>query len=760
MKSRIFAFLLLFTSGIWMVSATGDPVREPQPALLNAQAPPELSALPAVGERNRDPLDQGADACPATVIGGLPYGDDGTTVGRANNWNTAASCAGGGGGSFAPDVIYSLTPPSSNTFLISTCSSAFNTLLEIRSGGLCPGTTQIACADAGCGGSAELIVNLSAGVTYYIILDGWGTQSGAYALNVEAMCNVYAQAGDLIECAETPDSSHARLDCNGGPCNESYGGPALYTYLTHGQTFFGHGFTYSRLGVPLSDTDWFRFRVYDSCAVRVSTTAEFPHIISLGPIITECDYHANSAGARTCFSGFLAASVFAPGEHEFTISPWDATGISTPRDYRVLLEYFPFSDCVVDGELTAPGTRSGNTCSSLSDCDWRDGPEHMIRVTIPDEDDWTFALCNSAVDWGQTLFVTDSCCGYDHYIMSARQGCGYLHGALPQLSCQHLTAGTYYVTIEGDPGECGDYVLDITRCRQRCCYGPEFVEDCVNTSWTACDALGGIFDAYKSCATDPCPEIQPCMSGATFSQRPCGLDDSYQNAWGSDSATDEIQYQRITVPSNEIKSLRFWGHRINPASYANCQENPMPFTIEVRADSGYQHPGMVLASFATTAQGHPVAYDPDYWGDTLYEFNAVVSLPVSVNPWWLGIIGGGDPTCAFRWFFSRTGEDRSWHLNSDPLDWWLTFANMAVCAAPCAQTDSLVLKYNGGISYTLSFWAPLDAEYRMYVTTQMNTEYPTGFVLSGHPELLAGRRSYTFNSGSVYQRWVVVTNCP
>jgi hypothetical protein len=125
---------------------------------------------------------QGADACPATVIPQVPFYGTGTTTGYANNYT--GTCVGNG----AADVIYQLTPTVTGSYTVSLCGSNFDTGLIIKTGGACPGTTQVDCNDdntAACGTTAsQITATLTAGTVYYIIVDGWSASSGNYNLSV------------------------------------------------------------------------------------------------------------------------------------------------------------------------------------------------------------------------------------------------------------------------------------------------------------------------------------------------------------------------------------------------------------------------------------------------------------------------------------------------------------------------------------------------------------------------------------------------
>lgn len=121
-----------------------------------------------------------SDGCPATVITTLPFTDSGTTAGFVDDaQGTCLSAA-------APDALYSITPAVTNTYTISLCGSGYDTGLIIRSGGNCPGTTQLYCNDDQCGVNSQLIVSLTVNTTYWIVVDGWNGNSGPFTLTVTA----------------------------------------------------------------------------------------------------------------------------------------------------------------------------------------------------------------------------------------------------------------------------------------------------------------------------------------------------------------------------------------------------------------------------------------------------------------------------------------------------------------------------------------------------------------------------------------------
>jgi hypothetical protein len=299
----------------------------------------QLALLMPPVHRDRDPLDQGNDACPATLIGGVPYTDGGTTVGRANNF---VACLA----NTAPDVIYSFTPTTTAAYAISLCGSGYDTALELRTGGACPGTTNVACNDDACGIQSHLVATLTAGTTYFIIVDGFASESGAYILSValDVPCDVPCQPGDRLECTELPDTSHARLDCNGACNNLPYGGTANFGEIACGQTVCGAGFTYVRESSSFRDTDWYQFSIGNTQDIQMTVTAEFNAI--LGIVNLNNCVGTTFAGVTTtipCLTATLTVPALPPGTYAMIVAPNQFTGIPAPLTYRATLT--ACSDC-------------------------------------------------------------------------------------------------------------------------------------------------------------------------------------------------------------------------------------------------------------------------------------------------------------------------------------------------------------------------------------------------------------------------------
>ncbi|MBL7644841.1 MAG: trypsin-like peptidase domain-containing protein [Candidatus Hydrogenedentes bacterium] len=85
---------------------------------------------------------------------------------------------------YGPDVWYTFTPPTSDTYSVSLCGSTFDTIVEIF-GGDCGGLEFVEGNDDGyCDYASTAVASLNAGETYWIRISGYGATTGAYELEV------------------------------------------------------------------------------------------------------------------------------------------------------------------------------------------------------------------------------------------------------------------------------------------------------------------------------------------------------------------------------------------------------------------------------------------------------------------------------------------------------------------------------------------------------------------------------------------------
>ena len=120
---------------------------------------------------------------PIPPLGGVFTG---TTAG---NSTLSGTC---GDTSSAPEQVFQWSPNRSGTATIHTCGSAtdFDTVLYVRSGS-CLAGDEVDCNDDACAGSpgrrdesSSVTLTVTAGQTYDIVVDGWGSESGNFILTV------------------------------------------------------------------------------------------------------------------------------------------------------------------------------------------------------------------------------------------------------------------------------------------------------------------------------------------------------------------------------------------------------------------------------------------------------------------------------------------------------------------------------------------------------------------------------------------------
>jgi hypothetical protein len=156
----------------------------------------------------------GEDCATAAVIPSLPFSDTGDTTLFLDDYDEICPFDAPG----APDVVYSYAPAVDELVNISLCGdSAYDTKLFVYENvcGAFQSGTAIACNDDTCTTpsfttgsfvSQLLDVSLTAGNTYYIVVDGWQGDSGVYTIDM-AISEVGACCMADGSCAELTQSA-------------------------------------------------------------------------------------------------------------------------------------------------------------------------------------------------------------------------------------------------------------------------------------------------------------------------------------------------------------------------------------------------------------------------------------------------------------------------------------------------------------------------------------------------------------------------
>jgi hypothetical protein len=208
----------------------------------------DTSTPKGLGDGASNPRTGGDTIETATVIPSLPYSDTGATCGFVQNYTDCVYNAG------APDVVYAYTPAANGAMNVSLCGSGYDTALWVYAGGV--GNT-VGCNDDFCGLQSEIDqINITAGVTYYIVISGYSTACGSYILNVTPVqpCDVVCPAGSQME--GEPACYDGYVDNYNGGCN-STGWTVVNGDANGNADVCGLSGTYIYNGGSYRDTDWY-----------------------------------------------------------------------------------------------------------------------------------------------------------------------------------------------------------------------------------------------------------------------------------------------------------------------------------------------------------------------------------------------------------------------------------------------------------------------------------------------------------------------
>lgn len=212
------------------------------------------------------------DAVPITVPGSWT----GTTMGYNNNYDEVCPYSG----STAPDVVYSVTPAADIAVDIDLCFSSYDTKLYVYDENL----NLVGCNDdfhfgAPCFTFSSKLENVAmqAGMTYYIIVDGYGSAAGDYQMDIvtfEPCIVVCPDVDPPAQLENEPPLADGYEDAWNGGCNSpEFGNPFQ---IIDNPVFCGvSGWYIGGTGAETRDTDWFIIEMPDSGVLEIIGDAEY-----------------------------------------------------------------------------------------------------------------------------------------------------------------------------------------------------------------------------------------------------------------------------------------------------------------------------------------------------------------------------------------------------------------------------------------------------------------------------------------------------
>jgi hypothetical protein len=191
--------------------------------------------------------------------------------------------------------------------------------------------------------------------------------------------------------------------------------------------------------------------------------------------------------------------------------------------------------------VTAPFDWSGDTTTESDDCALSPSPDSRFVVTIPWDAPWTFSLCGSIFDTKMALGAAP--CGDE--LATGDDECG----AQSEFTVA-LTAGTYYLTVEGFGGtDVGTFFLNV----DGPCIGPVTVP-------------GGALVEPEPCGDDVNPGCNGGgVLGVDFTPVACG--DTYHGTAWFDGATRDTDWYEFHIDAE------------TDVTWSGTSEFPMYFAI-------------------------------------------------------------------------------------------------------------------------------------------------------------------------------------
>jgi hypothetical protein len=221
---------------------------------------------------------QGGDTVEScTVIDALPCYTTGTTAGFVNDYDEICPYTG----STAPDVVYCWEAGFSGYVDIHTCQSSYDTKLYVYENEYTPGD-YYACNDdnASCPGPVYRSwieqMEVVAGSTYYVVVDGYGGAFGTYLFNMYEVegpepCDPHLCPPDAFDENE-PDCYDGYVDTTNVGCN---GTPTIFQYPPFPTVICGTSGNYDVNDNAFRDMDWFSFHFSEVTDLEVCVCADF-----------------------------------------------------------------------------------------------------------------------------------------------------------------------------------------------------------------------------------------------------------------------------------------------------------------------------------------------------------------------------------------------------------------------------------------------------------------------------------------------------
>ncbi len=483
---------------------------------------------------------QGNAQCPGFPITEIPY----FTYGA--NWcggdHITPSCRS----SDSEDIHWYWVSPYSQAMRAKTCYINYDTILEVRYSGSCPGTWLAGCNDdTYCGLDAlasTVVFDAYNGVTFYIHLDGYNGATGMASLELEAYND------DCSSPIVVPS-----LPANyGGDTRAGVDDFATVVGPSSKELFFKYTSpTCQTMGVSLCDP----ITTYDT-GLEVRTGGPCP-----GSTLVAYNDDLCGLKSQVIFSAEANRTYYIiVGGYGTNAGPFMAYFYNIPGTPAA-----PLADVCFGIQVTnLPFTDYGNTncmADNFADCVGSTSPEMYYSLVRPQCEEVTVSLCGSGYDTGLGVYQGLCPAGGPWVVCNDDNYCGQLYTYQSTVSFTALANTYYQILVHGFSTYSGPYVINVTS--YPCNIPPEAVDDQVSQfnpatgdvvlTWGAVPGAD-IYHIYRSSVFQNLflpQSLIASVTGTSYTCAGCINDPADRSFFGVTSEN----YESVTAPPPELPDI-------------------------------------------------------------------------------------------------------------------------------------------------------------------------------------------------------------
>jgi len=343
-------FTALFAAMVAVLFTT-TPTAASSSDLSNTRIIMEKPSGPAAEENPLKAPQPGDTIEDPFLISELPFADSGETCSFNDDYDEECPYAG----STSPDVVYAFTPAYDLVAYLTLCGAPYDTKLYVYENRYTPGAPY-ACNDDECMYQSEIpILNMWGGITYYIVVDGYGGECGEYNLQIDEMAckSDYCPPGTIDEnepvCQDDYDDSH-----NGG-CGSIP--PAFQTLEPTGGVLevCGQSGTFLTGGADTRDTDWYEINPSETTYLTFCGDAWYPLSIAVIDANGGCGNHfiRKQAEADFCAAACISDTL-QPGRYWLWVAPNIWNGVECGSEYLLYIGGYLNSTATSIGDVADP----------------------------------------------------------------------------------------------------------------------------------------------------------------------------------------------------------------------------------------------------------------------------------------------------------------------------------------------------------------------------------------------------------------------